>query len=83
MEEADRIEFKISEICQKMIAQGRGYEKPSETLTLTDSLSVSYTNLSERANELRYEAQHWRGVSFIRHLPDKGKARQKFSETAE
>lgn len=83
MEEADRIEFKISEICQKMIAQGRGYETHSETVKLTDSLSVSYTNLTERKHWLQYEAEHWRGVSFIRHLPNKGKARQKFSETAE
>jgi hypothetical protein len=83
MEEAERIEFKISEICQKMIAQGRGYEKHSETVKLADSLSVSYTNLTERNHCLQHEAEHWRGVSFIRHLPEKGKARQKFSQTAE
>lgn len=83
MEEAERIELKISEICREMIAQGRGYETHSETVKLTDSLSVRYTNLSERANELRHEAEHWRGVSFIRHLPERGKARMKFSAIAE
>lgn len=53
-----------SALNSQMIAEGRGYEKPSETKTKTDPLSTAKTFAGERAESLHREHAYRAKMNF-------------------
>ncbi len=69
----DRLDKVGSELSSAMIAEGRGYEKPSETLTLHDPLAVAYRQIWETQSALRNEVARRYGPGAPSRLPTRRK----------
>lgn len=50
-------------ICDAFIAAGRGHERPSETVKLTDPLALRWREHTNRASELHRERERRREYS--------------------
>lgn len=64
--ELERIGAKESKLGSQMIAQGRGHERPSETVTKDDPLAQQYKALWQRRDELLGEVRRRAGPGFYR-----------------
>lgn len=72
--EADKLHKAADQVRADMMQQGRGYEKPSETRTKTDALSLRHIAIANRKDELRYETnQRWPNL-WPQHLPPKNQS---------
>ena len=67
--ELDRVDKKLSKLCDEFIADGRGHEKPSETFLKDDALSLRYKSLSAQRYELRVEVLMRYGPNAPERLP--------------
>ena len=62
--ELEKLSKQSSELCDKFIAAGRGHERPSETLKLSDPLAVEFRTISDRRADLMFEARRRYGPDF-------------------
>lgn len=53
--ELDVLDAKAFGLCEQMIAEGRGHERPTETHTKADKLSLSCRAVWARQSQLRIE----------------------------
>ena len=65
----DRLEKLSSALTDEFIAAGRGYEKPSETETLSDPLAERYKRIQRAQSMLRIEIALRYGPGAPRRLP--------------
>lgn len=67
--ELDKLTVQDSALGDKMIAAGRGYERPSEYLRMTDPLSLALRANSDRRMKLRIEIEMRYGPRAPSRLP--------------
>jgi hypothetical protein len=67
--ELDNLDKQSSAITSKMIEQGRGSEKPSETHAKTDELSQQHNSVADRQRALRVEISVRQGANAGSRLP--------------
>lgn len=67
--ELDKLDAQDSKLGDAMIAAGRGYERPSEYLKMSDPLSLELRKNSDRRFELRFEIERRYGPGAPRRLP--------------
>jgi hypothetical protein len=67
--ELDKLEEQNSKLTQRMIDAGRGYERPSEYLRMTDPLSMKLRKNSDRRMILRIQIERRYGPGAPRRLP--------------
>lgn len=65
----DRADRASSKLTDEFIAAGRGYERPSETRTMSDPLAQRYKQLSDERSELNNEISRRYGPGAPRRLP--------------
>lgn len=70
--ELDGLDARGSQICTEMIDAGRGHERPTETHTKSDPLSLSYIAVASRQSELRIEIELRYGPGAPPRLPLRG-----------
>jgi len=69
--ELEKTLARLHSICDRLIAAGRGLEKPSETLTLSDNLSLEYQSVAARHTHLQAEV-YVRYGGYTSRLPHGG-----------
>lgn len=74
--ELDQLDRQGSRLGDKFIAAGRGYEKASETFTMSDPLATEYKALYQRRLALRSEIAHRYGPDAPSRLPPGFRKRQ-------
>jgi hypothetical protein len=67
--ELDRLDEISDRLTDRMIAEGRGYERPSDYHRKTDPLSTEINRLSDRQGDLRNEIERRYGPRPPRRLP--------------
>ncbi len=67
--ELDKLEEQNSKLGQLMIDAGRGYERPSEYLNMSDPLALELQQNYDRRNKLRAEIERRYGPGAPRRLP--------------
>src|SRR5271170_369908 len=70
--ELDALEAKASKLCSKMIACGRGHERPSDTRAKNDPLSLLCIATWDRQADLRMEISLRYGPGEPSRLPARG-----------
>ncbi len=70
--ELDRLDTRNSTLTDQMIADGRGYERPSDYFRKTDPLSLAMREISNRRTAIRIEIEGRYGPDAPRRLPSKG-----------
>ena len=67
--ELDRLDTHDSALTDQMIADGRGFERPSDYFRKTDPLSLAMRGISDRRVALRVEIESRYGPGAPRRLP--------------
>jgi hypothetical protein len=76
--ELDELDRRSSELGQMMIDAGRGHERPSEYLKMSDPLSGEMRRVSQRQSDLRVEISMRYGPGAPRRLPTGSRDRKFF-----
>jgi len=76
--ELDKLDTQDSSVTDRLIAEGRGSETPSESRTKTDLLSIEQTRILDRRAELIDEIRARMGPDHPRRIPT-GKGNQMFA----
>lgn len=67
--ELDSLDARSSKLTDRMIADGRGLERPSDTFTKVDPLALEVKAIYERRSDLRNEIEHRYGPGAPSRLP--------------
>lgn len=67
--ELDRLDKASSKLTDQFIAAGRGHERPSEIVRMSDPLARKYTANADRRMDLRHQIERRMGPGATRRLP--------------